>query len=106
MGDRLTCIFVDNGLLRQNEAEEVIERTTLHGAIPEPLRLAHIIAGGGKRLRPALLLLTAGACGYQGRDHHVLQHAHLRLDHDMLKRPRDAVPGDRLRQLFAARYPW
>jgi octaprenyl-diphosphate synthase len=32
----------------------------------------HIIAGGGKRLRPAVLLLAAQATGYQGRDHHVL----------------------------------
>ncbi|HEX6834019.1 MAG TPA: polyprenyl synthetase family protein [Rudaea sp.] len=32
----------------------------------------HIIAGGGKRLRPALLLLAARACGYAGRDHHTL----------------------------------
>jgi octaprenyl-diphosphate synthase len=26
----------------------------------------YIIGGGGKRLRPALVLLTAGACGYSG----------------------------------------
>lgn len=32
----------------------------------------YIIASGGKRLRPALLLLTSGACGYQGADHHEL----------------------------------
>ena len=32
----------------------------------------YIIGGGGKRLRPALLLLTAGACGYRGTDHHKL----------------------------------
>ena len=32
----------------------------------------HIIGGGGKRLRPALLLLAASACGYVGRDHHTL----------------------------------
>ncbi|HSQ82631.1 MAG TPA: polyprenyl synthetase family protein [Casimicrobiaceae bacterium] len=32
----------------------------------------YIIGGGGKRLRPALLLLAARACGYDGRDHHVL----------------------------------
>jgi len=32
----------------------------------------HIIAGGGKRLRPALLLLTAQACGYRGTQHHTL----------------------------------
>jgi len=32
----------------------------------------HIIGGGGKRLRPALLLLSAGACGYRGPHHHEL----------------------------------
>ena len=32
----------------------------------------YIIGGGGKRLRPALLLLTAGATGYRGTHHHVL----------------------------------
>jgi octaprenyl-diphosphate synthase len=32
----------------------------------------YIVTGGGKRLRPALLLLTAGATGYRGSDHHVL----------------------------------
>jgi octaprenyl-diphosphate synthase len=29
----------------------------------------YIVTGGGKRLRPALLLLTAGATGYRGEDH-------------------------------------
>ncbi len=32
----------------------------------------YIIAGGGKRLRPTLLLLAAGACGYRGAQHHEL----------------------------------
>jgi octaprenyl-diphosphate synthase len=32
----------------------------------------YIIGSGGKRLRPAVLLLTAGACGYHGRHHHEL----------------------------------
>lgn len=30
----------------------------------------YIIGGGGKRMRPALVLLTAGAMGYQGTRHH------------------------------------
>jgi len=29
----------------------------------------HIVAGGGKRLRPLLVILAARACGYEGRDH-------------------------------------
>jgi octaprenyl-diphosphate synthase len=32
----------------------------------------YIVGGGGKRLRPALVLLSAGACGYAGRDHYTL----------------------------------
>jgi octaprenyl-diphosphate synthase len=32
----------------------------------------YIIGGGGKRLRPALVLLASGAVGYGGRDHHEL----------------------------------
>jgi octaprenyl-diphosphate synthase len=32
----------------------------------------YIIGGGGKRLRPALVVLSARACGYEGRDHHEL----------------------------------
>jgi len=32
----------------------------------------YIIANGGKRLRPALLLLSARACGYAGRDHYTM----------------------------------
>jgi octaprenyl-diphosphate synthase len=49
----------------------------LHDALDSDVALirqvaGYIIAGGGKRLRPALLLLTAQACGYQGAQHHVL----------------------------------
>jgi octaprenyl-diphosphate synthase len=32
----------------------------------------YIIAGGGKRLRPALVILAAGACGYSGNAHYQL----------------------------------
>ncbi|MGQ0695149.1 MAG: polyprenyl synthetase family protein [Nitrospiraceae bacterium] len=33
---------------------------------------AHILSGGGKRLRPLLLILSARLCGYSGNDHHQL----------------------------------
>jgi len=32
----------------------------------------YIIGAGGKRMRPVMVLLTARALGYQGRDHHLL----------------------------------
>ncbi len=34
IGDRLTCIFVDNGLLRHNEARQVIDRFTTKMRLP------------------------------------------------------------------------
>lgn len=33
---------------------------------------AHILSGGGKRIRPLLLLLSARLCGYTGAEHHQL----------------------------------
>ena len=32
----------------------------------------YIISSGGKRMRPALVLLSAGALGYRGKHHHIL----------------------------------
>lgn len=32
----------------------------------------YIVRSGGKRMRPALVLMAAKACGYRGGDHHVL----------------------------------
>ncbi len=40
IGEQLTCIFVDHGLLRQNEAEEVVDMFTNHYNIP----LVHVDA--------------------------------------------------------------
>jgi GMP synthase (glutamine-hydrolysing) len=34
LGDRLTCIFVDNGLLRKNERDRVVAMFREHGGIP------------------------------------------------------------------------
>jgi len=42
IGDQLTCIFVDNGLLRSGEAEEVVETFSRHMHI----NLRHVEAGG------------------------------------------------------------
>jgi uncharacterized protein len=39
-------LWVHRAGLSLEEGRDLIERTTLHGSIPEPLRLAHIIAGG------------------------------------------------------------
>jgi GMP synthase (glutamine-hydrolysing) len=40
IGDNLTCVFVDHGLLRQNEAEQVVEAFGKHSDVP----LVHVEA--------------------------------------------------------------
>jgi uncharacterized protein len=39
-------VFVQRAGLSLEEAADVIRRTALHGRIPEPLRAAHLVAGG------------------------------------------------------------
>ena len=57
----------------------------------------YIIAGGGKRLRPALLLLAARACGYAGRDHHTLAAA-IEMIHTATLLHDDVVDESQLRR--------
>ncbi len=45
-------------------------RSSLHSDVVLINQIAnYIVSGGGKRLRPMLLILSARACGYQGDDH-------------------------------------
>lgn len=54
------------------QVDEVI-RARLHSEVILVSQVAeYIIASGGKRLRPALVLLTAGALGYRGTHHYEL----------------------------------
>ena len=49
---------------------DALVRARLGSDVPLVRQVAeYIVAGGGKRLRPALLLLSAGAAGYRGRRH-------------------------------------
>ncbi len=55
------------------QAVDRIIRERLHSEVALIRQVAeYIIGGGGKRLRPALVLLSAGALGYQGTAHHTL----------------------------------
>lgn len=55
------------------KAVDAVIRQRLHSDVVLIRQVAeYIINSGGKRLRPALLLMTAGACGYRGTHHHEL----------------------------------
>jgi octaprenyl-diphosphate synthase len=52
---------------------DTLIREKLVSGVPMIAQVAeHIVAGGGKRLRPALLLLAAAACGFRGEARVVL----------------------------------
>lgn len=55
------------------KAVDAVIRDRLHSDVVLVRQVAeYIIGAGGKRLRPALVLLAAGAMGYAGRHHHEL----------------------------------
>jgi octaprenyl-diphosphate synthase len=55
------------------QAVDAVIRTRLHSDVVLVRQVAeYIIQSGGKRLRPALVLLAAGALGYRGAHHHTL----------------------------------
>ena len=55
------------------QAVDAVIRSRLHSEVALIRQIAdYIIGGGGKRLRPALLILSARASGYRGTHHHEL----------------------------------
>ena len=55
------------------KAVDDVIRVRLHSEVVLVRQVAeYIIAGGGKRMRPGLVLLVAGAFGYRGTNHHEL----------------------------------
>jgi len=55
------------------KAVDAVIRQRLHSDVVLVRRVAeYIVQSGGKRLRPALVLLSAGALGYRGTHHHEL----------------------------------
>jgi len=55
------------------KAVDQVIRRRLHSDVALIRQVSeHLINGGGKRLRPALLILAAGACGYSGTAHYQL----------------------------------
>lgn len=55
------------------QAVDRVIHEQLHTGVPLVAQVSeYIISAGGKRLRPALLLMMANAVGYQGKQHHTL----------------------------------
>lgn len=64
---------IQNLIAADMQAVDRVIRTRLHSEVALIGQVSeHIVNGGGKRLRPALLILSAGAFGYRGRHHHEL----------------------------------
>jgi octaprenyl-diphosphate synthase len=67
-----------------------------------PQLAAHIVAAGGKRLRPLLTLAAARLCGYQGGDRHVNLAACVEFIHTATLLHDDVVDESRLRRGLAS----
>jgi octaprenyl-diphosphate synthase len=77
--------------------DEVI-RERLKSAVPLVDRVAeHIVSGGGKRLRPLLVVLAGRACGHQGRSH-IEAAAFIEFIHTATLLHDDVVDGSSLRR--------
>jgi octaprenyl-diphosphate synthase len=64
---------VQRAIAEEMRAVDEVIRTRLHSEVPLVRQVSeHIIGSGGKRLRPALVILAAGACGYSGSAHYQL----------------------------------
>ena len=75
-----------------------VVRARLKSAVPLVDQVAdHIIAGGGKRLRPLLVVLTARACGYEGSAH-IEAAAFIEFIHTATLLHDDVVDGSSLRR--------
>src|SRR5499427_10439346 len=79
-------------------AVDAVIRARLKSAVPLVDQVAeHIIAGGGKRLRPLLVVLAARACGHSGNAH-VEAAAFIEFIHTATLLHDDVVDGSALRR--------
>jgi octaprenyl-diphosphate synthase len=79
-------------------AVDAVIRSRLKSAVPLVDQIAeHIISGGGKRLRPMLVVLAARACGIEG-EAHVEAAAFIEFIHTATLLHDDVVDGSSLRR--------
>ena len=68
-----TLLSLQSLLADEMRAVDEVVRARLHSDVVLVRQVAeHIIGSGGKRMRPALVILAAGACGYSGSAHYQL----------------------------------
>ena len=80
------------------KAVDGVIRERLHSEVVLVRQVAdYIISSGGKRLRPALVILSAGACGYRGSHHHQLA-AVIEFIHTATLLHDDVVDDSRMRR--------
>ena len=80
------------------KAVDAVIRERLHSEVVLVRQVAeYIVQSGGKRLRPALVLLSAGALGYRGSHHHELA-AVIEFIHTATLLHDDVVDGSDLRR--------
>ena len=80
------------------QAVDAVIRARLHSDVVLIRQVAeYIIGAGGKRLRPALVLFSAGALGYRGTHHHELA-AVVEFIHTATLLHDDVVDGSELRR--------
>jgi octaprenyl-diphosphate synthase len=98
-GPKLMTLEEIRALIRADlESVDTVVRARLSSAVPLVERVAeHIVAGGGKRLRPLLVVLTAKACGYEGSAH-VEAAAFIEFIHTATLLHDDVVDGSSLRR--------
>lgn len=94
--DRLSAL-VGGDLVQVNEV--IVERMQSKVALV-PQLAGHIVAAGGKRLRPMLTLASARLCGYEGRRHLALA-ACVEFIHTATLLHDDVVDGSGLRRGLA-----
>ena len=69
----MTIEFVKSLIAADMQAVDQLIRDRLHSDVVLVRQVAeYIVSSGGKRLRPSLVLLSAGALGYEGHFHHEL----------------------------------
>ena len=69
----MNTVTLNAPIAEDMRAVDAVIRTRLQSEVVLVSQVAeYIISAGGKRMRPALVLLGARACGYQGTHHHDL----------------------------------